>query len=276
MKLAFEQHHIPSSRSILVGMESKLDDLQMDMPLIVKPTDRSGSRGICKISSMSELKAAIAGACKQSFEKKALIEEYIEGQEYSVECISWNGEHNFLATTKKFTTGAPNFIETAHMEPADLSESEIEKIKKIVFRALDALEIKYGASHSEIKINSGGEIKVIEIGGRMGGDCIGSDLVFLSTGIDFVKAVIQISLGKKPKLDRGACPQCAAVRYVLNSRDLLALQEMESRHPEMVVRKEVMQLSDRDVTDSSTRFGMYVLKSDTVEAFKEYLPEDIL
>lgn len=61
---------------------------------------------------------------------------------------------------------------------------------------MDSLKIVNGASHSEIKIDQDGNIKLIEIGGRMGGDCIGSDLVQLSTGVDFVKAVIDVALGK--------------------------------------------------------------------------------
>lgn len=117
-----------------------------------------------------------------------LIEEFAEGREYSVECISWDGEHHLLAVTKKYTTGAPHFIETAHLEPALLSQDILSRARDITFHALDSLQIKNGASHTELKIADDGSIKLIEVGGRMGGDCIGSDLnltkEFIRMGID--------------------------------------------------------------------------------------------
>ena len=108
-----------------------------------------------------------------------MVEEFATGQEYSVECISYGGGHYFLAMTKKFTTGAPGFVETGHIEPAPIAEEMLERVKRVVFHALDTLEICNGASHTELKISSDGRIVLIEIGGRMGGDCIGSSLVRL-------------------------------------------------------------------------------------------------
>ena len=156
-------------------------------PIIVKPTDRSGSRNIMKLESLEGVLEAVNAACESSFEKKAIVEEFLVGKEYSMETISYNGKHTYLATTKKFTTGAPNFIETGHIQPCDLSDEIIEKAKEIVFSALDALHIENSAGHSEFKVDENGNIRIIEIGARMGGDCIGSDLVYLSTGNDFVK-----------------------------------------------------------------------------------------
>ena len=182
MREAFEKNGDPSPKSILVSSVRDLSGVQLQYPVIVKPIDRSGSRGITKLLSPNGLLEAIEEAKEQGFEKKALVEEFVTGQEYSVECISYHGEHHFLALTKKYTTGAPHFIETGHLEPAPVSEEVVENVKKIVFHALDSLKIVNGASHSEIKIDQDGNIKLIEIGGRMGGDCIGSDLVQLSTG----------------------------------------------------------------------------------------------
>ena len=98
-----------------------------------------------------------------------------------------------MALTLKHTTGAPYFIETGHVEPAPIEDEILERVKEVITHALNTLEIKNGASHSEIKIDAEGNIKIIEIGARMGGDCIGSDLVYYSTGYDFVKMVIQVA-----------------------------------------------------------------------------------
>ena len=66
---------------------------------------------------------------------------------------------------------------------------------------LDCLGIRNGASHTELKVDSDGTIRLIECGGRMGGDCIGSDLVRLSTGVDYVRGVIDVACGKAPSYE---------------------------------------------------------------------------
>jgi biotin carboxylase len=107
-----------------------------------------------------------------------------------------------LAFTKKYTTGSPNYIEIGHVQPTDISDRRPKKIISVIFRALDALDIQYGASHTEFKILNNGEVGIIEIGARMGGDCIGTDLVQISTGYDYVKMTIDVALGKEPSFQK--------------------------------------------------------------------------
>lgn len=164
-------------------------------PLIVKPVDRSGSRGVQKVSTFQELNKAISDACGQSFTGKAIVEEYVEGKEVSVESISWEGKHYILAVTDKVTTGAPRFVELAHHQPSGLKESLQEKIKGESIKALNALRIQNGAAHTEILVTSDERIVVVEVGARMGGDFIGSHLTPLSTGFDYMKGVLEVSLG---------------------------------------------------------------------------------
>ncbi len=136
MRQCFEQNGDPSPRSILVDSTDDLRDISLNYPVIVKPTDRSGSRGITKLESSAGLQEAIDRAKGLSFERRALIEEFAVGQEYSVECISWCGEHHFLAITQKYTTGAPMFIETGHLQPAAVSEEQLQQVKEVVFHEL--------------------------------------------------------------------------------------------------------------------------------------------
>ena len=273
MRECFEKNDDPSPKSIKVESVNDLSGIDISFPVIVKPLDRSGSRGITKVKEASELSAAIENAKSQGFEKSALVEEFAEGDEYSVEYVSWKGKHTFLALTKKFTTGAPNFIETGHMEPADVSTEVLERVKSIVNHALDSLGIEYGASHSEVKIDDKGEIKIIEIGGRMGGDFIGSDLVEISTGFDFVNAVIDIALGNEP-IKKNADTTIAAVRFIFSEEDVNVLNEMKRNDPDILVSEEVNEISRNAVHDSSERFGYYLFKSDNIEIIKKYLPED--
>lgn len=165
------------------------------LPVIVKPTDRSGSLGVQKVERAEDLAAAIALAKRLSIAGEAIVEEFIEGREISVEMISQHGVHHALQITDKDTTGAPHFVELGHHQPSSLPADMQERIFAITRRALDALGLTEGASHSEYKITDAGRIVVMEIAGRMGGDFIGSDLVQLSTGYDFLKGVIEVALG---------------------------------------------------------------------------------
>lgn len=262
MRKAFERCDDPSPKSIIVDEHTDLSMLQLDYPVIVKPTDRSGSRGIYKLEDSVGLTEAVQSAIDAGFEKKALIEEYAEGQEYSVEGISFNGVHHILAMTLKYTTGAPHFIETGHLEPAPVSNEIYQKVVDVVTHALDTLEIKNSASHSEIKIDNEGNIKIIEIGSRMGGDAIGTDLVYYSTGIDYVKAVIQVSCGEEPDLTpiREVCS--AESRFILSEVDVNEFNRLKVQEPDRILRI----VDDKHfhligkTTNSSNRAGCYIVK----------------
>lgn len=259
MRKAFEENGDPSPKSILVDGETELGKLNLTYPVIVKPTDRSGSRGIYKLESPEGLEKAVAEAMAAGFEKKALVEEFAEGQEYSVEGISFRGEHHILAMTLKETTGAPHFIETGHVQPAPVSQELFEKTKAVVIHALNSLGIQNSASHSEIKIDEQGNIRIIEIGGRMGGDCIGSDLVRYSTGIDYVKAVIQVACGEKPDLTPLGPGQPVRVKFLFTREDLTEFERI--RKTDRLLKIADFQPENiGKTTDSSNRAGCYIVK----------------
>lgn len=272
MRESFERNGDPSPKSRRVLRGDSLERLDLAYPIIVKPVDRSGSRCITKLSDPSGLKAAVDKAIEVSFAKAAVVEEFFEGVEYSVEFISWQGHHRFLALTKKFTTGAPCFIETGHIEPAEVSSSLLNEIKAVVSRALDGLGVEYGASHSEILVNEYGDIRIVEIGSRMGGDCIGSDLVSLSTGIDFLAAVVSIALGEKPNLIPVHRPGAAMVRFLFSPEDLDALEDVKANHPALIERVSLSEDMSHDVVDSSSRHGFFILASSDREELLDYLP----
>ena len=195
MRQAFSVAGIPCPAYIEITSFEQLHTESLRLPLIVKPTDRSGSLGITKVERLEDLHDAVETALQCSFKHEAIVEEYIEGREISVEFISYQGAHYPLQITDKVTTGAPHFVELEHHQPADLSEEQYAQIYALTKSALNALGVTNGASHSEYKITADGRVYVMEIGARMGGDFIGSDLVMLSTGYDFLNGVIDVALG---------------------------------------------------------------------------------
>lgn len=266
MRKAFKENNIPCPNFIHVTKDTNLDELDCEYPVIVKPTDRSGSRGINKVYNLQAMKKAVNEAIELSFNKEALIEEYAEGREFSIEYISENGVHNFLAVTEKFTTGEPHFIETAHLQPARITKEQETKIREIIPKALNSLKIENGASHSEVKIDSNDNIKIIEIGARMGGDCIGSDLVQISTGYDFVNMVIDIAMRKKIEMIRVCNPKIGLVKFILDDKDYELYKKIQANNGDKIYKvSHIQKVGMHNVTDSSTRFGYFILKCDTID-----------
>lgn len=273
MRKAFEKAGVPVPQFREVDLDASLDELSdFTLPVIVKPTDRSGSRGITKVEHWGAFPEAVKFSIENSFEKKAIVEEYLEGEEFSCECISYEGSHYFLALTKKYTTGHPHFIETGHLEPSGCTLEQTENIKKEVFRALDALGVKNGASHTEFMLDEKNQVRIIEVGARMGGDCIGSDLVPLSTGYDYVRMVIDVASGKRPELVKAQKAGAACIRFIFSRQDLELLKLLKRKLPEHIhFISEIQPIQEGQVKDSSTRFGYYILTFESLEQAKEYL-----
>ncbi|MBQ9229393.1 MAG: ATP-grasp domain-containing protein [Eubacterium sp.] len=261
MRQALQQGGLPCPRFLATDKNVDLSLLSdFSFPLIVKPTDRSGSRNIMKLSSPDGVTEAVAAACATSFEHKAIVEEYLEGDEYSMETITQNGNHYYLATTKKYTTGAPHFIETGHRQPSDLSEAVNQKAIDTVFKALDALHVENSAGHSEFKVDRDGNIKIIEIGARMGGDCIGSDLVYLSTGFDFMKAVIDVAVGNPITVICNGNGM-AEIRFLFTEADIATMQQYAKQYPDKIYRISDIEYENLGkVIDSGSRLGYYIIK----------------
>lgn len=260
MRRAFQAAGVPCPGFLKVSDIPGEDALAgMTYPMIVKPTDRSGSRGIFKVMNYRQLCDAVPRSAESSFEKSSIIEEFIDGPEYSCESISFAGEHHILALTKKFTTGAPHFIETGHTEPSDIPEPLHPAIHQAIRTALDALHIQYGASHAEFKLTPQGEVRIIEIGSRMGGDCIGSDLVYLSTGMDFMAMVIDTACGKAPDLTPIRTPAVTSIRFIFTEEDRRELAALQRTAPETIWRAECDdEHLANGVTDSSNRHGYWI------------------
>jgi len=260
MRQCFMANGVPSPKFTLVDDEDHYQITGFRFPMIVKPTDRSGSRGVEKVLDPVQLEEAINRARKESFEHKAIMEEFVTGREISVESISFEGKHHILQITDKVTTGAPFFVELEHHQPSSLPEEIKLRIKEIVLDALDALHIKYGASHSELKITEDGDIRVIEIGARMGGDFIGSDLVKLSTGYDFLKGVIEVALGDfhEPVIIEH---QFSGVFFLCEeTKNMLPIIQNSYQYPE-IIRAEVTDQTLRHIECSADRSGYFIYQS---------------
>ncbi|MBD7911774.1 ATP-grasp domain-containing protein [Clostridium cibarium] len=269
MREAFLKNRVKSPKYCKVSGDKQYEDilLQLSLPVIVKPTDRSGSRGVTKVEKEDDLKFAIELALNESFNKEIIVEEYIGGIEYSMEFFTDKGKHSFLAITEKFTTGSPHFIERAHLQPGTIGKEVLISAIDTAIKGLNALEIQDGASHVEIKVQDKVPY-IIEIGARMGGDFIGSDLVKLSTGIDFTELVMDKALGNYTEIKR-RWNKYSFVFFIFNLDDMITIKENYSVLEPFIVEKELKESDGfANVTDSSNRHGYIIFQFESYEEFK--------
>ena len=193
MKQRFLEGGVPCAKGRLVKSVEETAD--MVYPVIVKPRDNSGSRGVKLCRTNEELEQSMAEALEYSKLDSVLVEEFIEGPEYSIEGLHYDGKSEVIQFTEKKTTEFPYNVELGHKQPANLSEEQKDAIREIVAKIGEALKFENCPSHTELKINERG-IFVIETSPRLGGDFITSVLVPLSTGINMEDQLLHIALDK--------------------------------------------------------------------------------
>ena len=218
MREAFEAYGAPSPKSFCFTSSEEAwkcfnEELMGDC--ILKPSRNSGSRGISKIHkriTKMQFEGQFNLSRDESRDNSVMLEQFIDGPEFSVEIIVYNGTPYVLQVTDKKTTEAPHFVELGHNQPSVFPKEIVEKLKDAAIKGVKALKLVNCAAHAELKIMDG-EPYIMEIGARLGGDFISTELTHLSTGIDMVAAAIDVALGIKPDFSIREQPRGVCIRY---------------------------------------------------------------
>lgn len=276
MRKALAECNIPCPKFAFYDNPNFVDNGNFTFPLIVKPTDRSGARGVTKVHTEKDVNIAINKALELSLHRRVIVEEFIESErEFSVECISYAGKHYPLAVTDKVTTRDPYFVELEHHQPANITDEIKNRIFLLTIEVLNALNIKNGASHTEIYMLDNGDFQVVESAGRMGGDFIGSHMVQLSTGFDYLHATIDVALGdfNYNKYQSKPYKPYSGVYYLIPKHGVIKTMFNNSiNFPEVVYSNFLMNIGDTisEVIDGSDkRAGIIVYSSDIAKPIKD-------
>lgn len=210
MKQRFIEGGIPCAKGSLISKVDEASDFYF--PVIAKPRDNSGSRGVILCRNVEELSNSINEALQYSKLETILVEEFIEGLEYSIEALHYDGKSEVIQFTEKTTTDFPYNVELGHKQPANLSEGQKNNIKQLISKIADCMHFENCASHTELKINDRG-IFIIETSPRLGGDYITSTLVPLSTGINIEDQLLNIALGNEVDTQMGRVEKASAVCF---------------------------------------------------------------
>ena len=271
MRQALQEANVPVPKFFKVSSREEYENAvqAFSVPFIVKPADNSGSRGIYLVADICDKDSvAQAYAHSHAFSRNGdvVVEEYMVGQEVSVETLTVDGVCHVIQITDKITTGAPHFVEMGHTQPSALSAETKEKIVRVAKAANRAIGIDNGPSHTEIMVTEEGP-KIVELGARLGGDCITTHLVPLSTGVDMVKCCIQIALGETPDI-ASKYSKASAIRYLPTPagtiRSISGVAEAEEL-PGVRQVSLVYGVGDtlKGVQSSADRLGFVVAQADT-------------
>jgi len=217
----FRKHNVPSPYfASATSVEQGIIQAQkIGWPVVVKPADSAGSRGVRKVNCPEEMADAVSEIRKYSTAPEFLIEEFLSGTEHSIEGIVINGKVYWTGFSDrnydKKEIYPPYFLEDGDTLPSALSREMLEKVYSVSTQAVHALGINWGPAKGDILIDKQGP-KVLEMAARLSGDYFCFKTVPLHNGVDLLRAVMDLSLGLdidfsllNPKFNQGV-----ALRYV--------------------------------------------------------------
>ena len=203
MKKVFEENHISTAKhAVMAQLDPKLAD-SLRYPAIVKPVDCNSSKGVKKVLNCQELEEAFAEAVRLSRTGTALVEEFIQGEEITIDVQVENGKAHVLSMAySDKIADKDKFVIFRTRYPIAESDGVKEQIRNTAQQIADAFGL-YNSMMLIQVICDGKDIFVLEFSARTGG-CVKYDLIRRVSGFDVIKAVVDLTLGKIPAVK--ICP----------------------------------------------------------------------
>lgn len=257
-----------------IEKEEQLENIKgkIKFPVILKPASGLGSLNVYRVDNISFLEEKISEVINESFNRKALIETFIEGQEYGVEAFVYNGEINILAIMKKDMTPLPYRSELGHITPSGLSQEIETKISNTIKELIKTIGINGGPVNFDLILSNNNEVFVVDVGARMGGNAITSHIVPLSSGIDHVGNIIKYAINdntidQNPKLKKAVVTRILALDEGIIKELPDFSKYLDDEVAEIFFEKSVGDKIEKYISDAQ-RCGLIILHGDDVEHLK--------
>ena len=180
-------------------------------PVIVKPVDSQGSRGVQLVRTPAELAAAFAEAAPHAAAGQVLAEEFVAGREVVIQGFAAEGRFtNLVIGDRRYFNLPGRFIPQATLFPSTLAPELQARLGDLNRRLVTGFGLPFGITHSEYLVRDDGDIRLVEVAARGGGVFISSDLVPLACGVDVNDLLIRCALGERPAFDPAALRPAAA------------------------------------------------------------------
>ena len=202
MRQALARKGVPQPRFVWIRTEADVGPAieRVGLPCVVKPVDMAGSLMVRKALTPEEARDAVRRIQRRRLADldrpvlgEALIEEYVDGLEYSVEGFVEAAAVRVVCITSKFLGPEPYFVEAGHIVPGGIGAADQARVVAYVERVVAALGLTRGPFHAEVRCTRAGPL-LMEIAARLGGDRI-PDLVRLALGVDLYRIAYQSQLG---------------------------------------------------------------------------------
>jgi biotin carboxylase len=197
MRKKFDEAGVPSPAFVVVETADAFR-LPFDFPAVVKPVDNMGARGCRRADDAAELESALRDALSFSRSGRAIVEEYMDGPEFSVDAMVQNGEVAICGLADRHIFFPPYFIEMGHTMPSSCSAAEQAELLDVFKRGIRALGIKNGAAKGDLKLDKRGAM-VGEIAARLSGGYMSGWTYPYSSGVELPKCAVACALGKRPE-----------------------------------------------------------------------------
>jgi biotin carboxylase len=196
MKQQFMKYGVPTARfQVVETLDGAFAAVRkIGFPVMVKATDSSGSRGISKAKDEESLPLAWEAAKKVSRNGLILVEEYLDGLEFGAQAFVRNKKMQLVLAHNDQVTGPPFQTPIGHSMPARLAHSELSRMEQVSEMALEALGITDAICNMDFMLHAG-EVKVLEIGARMGATCLPEN-ISVYAGSDIYEYMIQLATGE--------------------------------------------------------------------------------
>ncbi|MFI3256868.1 MAG: ATP-grasp domain-containing protein [Spirochaetales bacterium] len=199
MRSCFQKHGVPSPQfaEVCAGDDILSFLKTMPLPLVVKPCDNMGSRGCRLVRSADELQSAVDDALFYSKTGRAIIEQYMDGPEFSIDSLVFNGELTVTGFADRHIFYPPYFIEMGHTMPTSADHDTCVDLLKTFYEGIKSLGLTYGAAKADIKFTSQGSM-IGEIAARLSGGYMSGWTYPYASGLNLTKQALLLALGENP------------------------------------------------------------------------------
>lgn len=192
--------NVPRSRGFSSYEEAYADRDYFEWPVIVKPVDSAGSKGVSRVDSPDKLRAAFDNAKSHSFSSKVIIEEFVEklGCSSDSDCFSVDGKLEFVSfSAQRFDENADNpYTPAAYSWPSTFTKGQKMEFTAEIQRLLTLLQMRTSIYNIETRIGTNGRPYIMEVSPRGGGNRL-AEMVRMATGVDMITAAVKAALGEK-------------------------------------------------------------------------------
>ncbi len=199
MRMRFNEFDVPSPGFLPVWSlsDAKKACKILGFPLVIKPSDNMGARGVRRIDNFNQVSDAFRFAKESSPSGELIIEEFMQGPELSIDAMVIDGEVFITGVADRIIEYPPHFVETGHTMPSFLPKEMVEDACDVMRKGVAALGLKVGSAKGDIKVTDKGAM-VGEIAARLSGGFMSAYTFPLSSGVDLMKSAIEVALGEEP------------------------------------------------------------------------------